>query len=106
MKITPELVESFKEILNNPSKYNFDYMPFKDCFVDSDIITPKHILAEQYMNYLNNSAVNKFIVYLLMDAEFGFCHGKADSGESGYKLKISPVILAKIIKHVMTAPVF
>lgn len=29
MNITPEFVDGVKEILNNPSKYNFDYKPFK-----------------------------------------------------------------------------
>lgn len=106
MNITPDYIDGIKTILNNPSEYNFDYLPFKDCFVESDTVTPKHILANQYLNYLNNSAVNKFIVYLLMDSEFGFCHGKADTGEAGYKLKISPQVLAKTIKDVFTATIF
>lgn len=105
MTITPEFIEGVKTILNNPSDYKFDYLPFKECFVESETITPKHILANQYLNYLNNSNVNKFIVYLLMDDAFGFCDGKADSGEAGYKLKISPAVLAKTIKEVFTSPI-
>lgn len=105
MNITPEFIEGCKTILNNPSEYNFSYLPFKECFVKSEIITPKHILAEQYLNYVNNSAINKFIVYLLMDAAYGFCHGKATNGDAGYKLQIAPSIQAELIKHILTSPI-
>lgn len=106
MTVTPEFIDGCKEILNNPSKYNFDCLPFKECFVEDEAITPKHILANQYLSYLNNSNVNKFIVYILMDDAFGFCHGKAPNGDAGYKLKIAPQILSNLIKDVLTAPVF
>lgn len=102
MTVTPELIDGYKEILNDPVKFKLPYKPFKECFVESDTITPKHVLAGQYLNYMNNSALNKFIIYILMDDAFGFCHGKAANGDAGYKLKINPKILSELIKDVLT----
>ena len=106
MTMTPEYVDGIKVILNNPKEYNFDFKPFKDCFVESEIVTPKDVLAKQFLNCWNNSALNKFLVYLLMNDVFGECTEKAENGSLGYKLQTHPDIIALLIKDVMTTQIF
>lgn len=86
MDLNSESVNAYKTILSDPAKYEFDFKPIHECFEKSDRVTAKHILAKEYMDYIQKP-IAKVFVYIIMDEIFGLCDGKDDHGNLGYHLK-------------------
>jgi hypothetical protein len=87
MYLTPELVASFKTAIENPTEHGFAFKPFKDYWLSSDVVTAKHILADEYMKIVN---IPKLVLYIIMDEVFGQCRDKDKDGLLGYKLAFKP----------------
>ena len=88
MILNPQTIDAYKELLLNPSKYNLDFRPITDCFVKSDNVTAKHILAKKFTDYLNKP-LPKVILYIVMNQVFGQCDGKDTDGYLGYHLQFT-----------------
>ncbi|KKN15085.1 hypothetical protein LCGC14_0989600 [marine sediment metagenome] len=86
MNLNPETIGAYKELLLNPSKHKLDFKPITECFEKSDDVTAKHILAKEFIDYLNKP-LPKVILYIVMNQVFGQCDGKDSSGNLGYHLK-------------------
>jgi hypothetical protein len=74
IRLTPEVIDLYKDFLVNPGKHNLSYRPITECFEKSSTVTAKHILAKQYMDYLNRP-LPKVVLYIIMDQVFGQCDG-------------------------------
>lgn len=87
MELSKESVDAYKELLENPEKYGLEFRPLKECFESSDQVTPKHILFEQYIEYLQKP-LPKVIFYIIMDEVYGNLIGRKDEKpkDLGYKL--------------------
>ena len=83
-----EYMDAHRTILSNPGQYNFPFKPFKDCFAQSDTVTAKHILAEQYIKYIDKPVI-KLVVYVLMNEIFGEPFLKDSKGNLGYSLTLN-----------------
>jgi len=86
MNLTPDAVNAFQSLLTEPKQHALPFESITDLFVKSDICTAKHILAKQYMEYLQRH-VPKVILYIIMDNVFGQCNGKDAEGSLGYYLE-------------------
>ena len=42
--LTPSVIAKFTDFLVNPKKYDCDYKPLKECFVEGDHYEPQHLL--------------------------------------------------------------
>jgi hypothetical protein len=89
MQLTPETINAYKTILTDPASYKMDFKPIAECFIHSDITTPKHILFEQYASYINKP-LPKLIFYIIMDEMYKDVVGKAPDGCLGFFLKLNP----------------
>lgn len=88
MKITPEVIAAYKELVLNPQKNGLPIDSLTDCFEKSDTVTAKHLLAESYINHINKP-LPKIILYIIMDDVFGQCDGKDENKDLGYHLKFT-----------------
>lgn len=88
MELNPQVIDAYKQILLEPSKYGFDFTPLKECFEKSEVVTAKHILFQQYGEYIDKP-LPKVIFYIIMDEVFGFCNSKDEKGDLGYNLKLT-----------------
>lgn len=88
MKINPETINAYTELLLNPSKHGLDFIPLTDCFKKSDTVTAKHVLAKQFIEYLGKP-LPKVVLYIIMDNVFGQCDGKDPEGHLGYYLEFN-----------------
>lgn len=93
MELSYDAINAYKELLTNPQKYGFDFKPIKECFEEVEEVTPKHILYEQYMEYLKKP-LPKVVFYIIMDELFGDRIAKTSctglyKGYLGYKLKLN-----------------
>lgn len=88
MELNPQVIDAYKQILSNPSEHGFDFKPIKDCFEKSEKVTAKHILFNQFIEYIKKP-LPKLIFYILMDEIFGVCNGKDESGNLGYHLQFN-----------------
>jgi hypothetical protein len=86
--MSPLLIEMMRNSLVDPKGNQQDFDPFHECFEKSDIVTAKHILAQQYLKKINRPNIPKLILYIIMDKELGICNGKDDSGNLGYFLTV------------------
>ncbi len=88
MTLTPEAVEAYLHIMENPAEYNFDFKPLSQLLVKSDKITAQHILYREYIDCIQNSNIPKVIFYIILQDKYGACHGKDDAGCFGYYLTV------------------
>lgn len=86
IELNTESVAAYKEALTNPSKHGLPIRATQDCFIKSETVTAKHILAKQYMDECNGN-LPKIFCYIVMDQVFGQCNGKDKDGLLGYHLK-------------------
>lgn len=77
-------IESYKEILKNPKAYNLNMKPFNEYFIESEIVTAQHILAESLMKI--NTAIPKMVIYLLFVEFYGNAREVDTNGDLGYRL--------------------
>lgn len=89
LTLSPEAVNAYREILENPTKYSMDFKPLSECFQISDVATPKHVLYDHYRKYINKP-LPKLIFYIIMDQTYPQLIGKAPNGDLGYKLNLNP----------------
>ena len=88
MELSKESVNAYKELIKNPQKHGPDFNPLSECFQASEKVTPKHILFDEYVKYLQKP-LPKVIFYIIMDEEYGDLIGKdEESGNVGYKLTL------------------
>lgn len=86
MELSKESVNAYKELLKNPKKHGLDFNPMSECFEISDKVTPKHLLYEQYVQYLQKP-LPKVMFYIIMDEEYSDLIGKdEESGNIGFRL--------------------
>lgn len=88
MILSEELVNSYKEIMTNPGKYDLTLTPFMDCWEVSDICTPKHVLAKQYTDYVATN-IPKVVLYIIMDETLMKHTGISENGDLGYFLTMT-----------------
>lgn len=86
MQLTPELVAAYTKILKDPQKHNLPLRPLNECFEEADIAIPKHLVYLEYFAK-ENSAIDKLLFYIIMDAEYPNTLAKAPNGDLGYRLK-------------------
>lgn len=91
VQINKESIDSYQEILTNPSTYGLSFRPIQECFIKAETVTAKHILASEF---IKNEAPNlpKLVCYIIMDNLFGFCDGKDPNGDLGYHLTFIPKV--------------
>lgn len=87
MTITPQMIDSYREILTNPDKHELPYKPITEWFVKSEDILPKHLAFDSVKDLVN---IPKFIFYILMDELYPV--GKALSGDAGWPIEYASVI--------------
>lgn len=89
--LTPKVIGQFTDFLVNPKKYNCDYKPLKECFVEGDHYEPQHLLYQQYVDYIKKP-LPKVVFYIIMREQFPEYFGVDDRpgqrGDLGYKLKL------------------
>lgn len=88
MEINEQSIAAYKEVMTDPAKHGIDIRPLAECFEDSDLATPKHILYKEYIEYINKP-LPKVFFYLVMDSLYAI--GKAPDGCLGYFLKFKPI---------------
>lgn len=81
-----EVIEAYKTLLTQPGANGLSFKPITECFEKSETVTAKHILAKQFLTYLDKP-LPKVILYIVMDQIFGLCDGKDSNGYLGYHLK-------------------
>jgi hypothetical protein len=82
-------IEAYERLVCNPSVYQLKFRSIKECFVESNEVTAKHILAGEYIRN-ETPLLPKLICYIIMDNIFGQCDGKDANGNLGYHLKYVP----------------
>lgn len=88
MELNPQTVDAYKTLITNPKENNLPFDSITDCFDKSKDVTAKHILAKQYIDYIDKP-LPKVILYIIMDQIFGQCNGKDANGDLGYYLKFN-----------------
>ncbi len=86
MELSPQAVDAYKKLIETPSEFGFDFKPLKDCFIQTDNATPKHILFEQYVDYIKKP-LPKIMFYIIMDGIYP--QAKAPNGDLGYLIKFN-----------------
>lgn len=92
--LTKETIAQFTDFLVNPQKYNCNYKPLKECFVEGDHYEPQHLLYNQYVNYIKKPLPKPFF-YIIMQEQFPEYYGKdmrkgkGFRHDLGYKLKLN-----------------
>jgi hypothetical protein len=87
IQLSPGLVAAYKELLTNPEKNGFDFRPITECFREIETVTPKHILYERYLEYLQKP-LPKVIFYIIMDELYRHLIVKDEETKYlGYRLK-------------------
>ena len=88
MEINEGTIDAFHTLLTKPGDHGLDFTPLPDFFDKAETVTPKHILAKAYIDYMAASGrtLNKLVLYIVMDKVFGQCHAKASNGDLGYHL--------------------
>lgn len=88
MNLTPEAVNAYKELMTNPAPHGLSFKPLAECFEECEKVTPKHILYERYLEYLQKP-LPKVIFYIIMDELYGhFIAKDEDTKNLGYRLKL------------------
>jgi len=88
-----ESVAAYKELMTNPESHGLtDMKPLKDCFVEVEQATPKHVLYNQYVELIGKP-LPKVIFYIVMDEIYGKLidytfNALGVHGDLGYKLSI------------------
>lgn len=93
MELSYNAINAYKTLLTNPKNHGFEFKPIQECFEEVEEVTPKHILYEQYIEYLKKP-LPKVVFYIIMDDLFGNRLGKTDNKGLykyylGYKLKLN-----------------
>lgn len=70
IQLSPGLVAAYKELLTNPEKNGFDFRPITECFREIETVTPKHILYERYLEYLQKPLPKDMIIAKELDVLF------------------------------------
>lgn len=86
IELNPQSVDAHVKLLSDPKSYSLPFRPIKECFVKSETVTAKHILAKQFIEN-EVPALQKIFCYIVMDKVFGLCDGKDEKGNLGYHLK-------------------
>ncbi len=86
--LTPETQKIASEILieGKMNGINGPVPPFKQCFNESESVTAKHVLWEDFVK-ATGCQIPKIFGYLTMDEVFGQCTGKDSQGYAGYHLQ-------------------
>lgn len=88
MNLTPESVNAYKELMTNPASHGLSFKPLAECFEECKKVTPKHILYENYLEYLQKP-LPKVIFYIIMDELYEHLISKDENtGYLGYRLKL------------------
>lgn len=86
--LCPESVAAYKELMLTPEKHGITIPPLKECFIDSNEGTPKHILFNEYLTKIDNRPLPKIFFYIVMDDLYRIV--KCSDGNLGYAVKIKP----------------
>lgn len=88
MVLSPETVNAYKELLTNPQKHGLQFKPLHECFEEIEEVTPKHLLFEDFANYLQKP-LPKVIFYIIMDELYFHLIDKDEKTNNlGYRLKL------------------
>lgn len=88
MVLSPETVNAYKELLTNPQKHGLKFKPLNECFEETKEVTPKHLLFEAFLDYLQKP-LPKVIFYIIMDELYPHLTGKDETTKDfGYRLKL------------------
>jgi hypothetical protein len=92
--LTNETIDLYKGFLTEPGKYGCTYAPIDEVFEEFDGCTPKHILFDEYVKYINKP-LPKVMFYIIMDELYNHlsCTEKYDGNTNrhgciGYRLKL------------------
>jgi len=88
--LSKEAVNAYKELMTNPQKHGLEIPSLEDCFEETDIATPKHILFADYIKRIDKP-LPKVFFYIIMDELYVNKIAKAPNGDFGYKLKLKPL---------------
>lgn len=86
MILNQETIDAYTELLMNPNKHGLNFKALNKCFENSDKVTAKHILYEQYIQYLKKP-LPKALFYIIMDKLYP-SQGKDEHGYFGYYLRL------------------
>ena len=86
MELNENSIAAFKTILTNPLKYGFSFKSIIDCFDKTEEATPKHILYNQYVEYIQKP-LPKIFFYIIMDEMYE--QKKAANNDMGYMVKLN-----------------
>ena len=89
IQLNESTVEAYQRLVCNPSVYNLQFRSITECFIKTEEVTAKHILAGQYIKN-ETPLLPKLLCYIIMDNIFGQCDGKDQDGHLGYHLKYIP----------------
>lgn len=85
--ITFDTIKDYVEVLSNPAKYGFKFLPIYMTFEKSDELTKNDELHNEYIKY-TNIQIPKIFFYMIMDSIFGFRSGKDEFNNKGFYLKL------------------
>lgn len=89
ISLNPESVAAYKELLTNPAANKLPFKVLSEIFKESDVCIPKHILFKQYIDRIK-APLPKIMFYIIMDDVYAARIAKAETGELGYKLELTP----------------
>lgn len=92
MVLSEDTINAYEELMTNPTVHGLDFKPLKECFRETETVTPKHILYEQYLELIQKT-IPKVVFYIVMDDAYGHLIGheileNGKHGCLGYKLEI------------------
>ena len=86
MELNEATINAYKTLIIKPKENGLPFESLTECFEKSDKITAKHILARQFIDYIDRP-LPKAILYIIMDEIYGPCQGKDENKDLGYYLK-------------------
>jgi hypothetical protein len=89
LTLSPEAVNAYKTILQDPVAYKMDFKPLGEVLVKSDKITAQHILFNEFAAYIKRP-LPKVIFYIILNEIYGMTQGNDENGNAGYYLKVQP----------------
>ena len=85
MQLTPQVINEFKRLINNPKENNLKFHAFDEILEKSDTPIAKHLCYDRYIGIIKNRNLPKAVFYIIMDEEFEV--KKTDDGDLGYCVK-------------------
>lgn len=88
MVLTPGIINAYKELMINPTLHGLSFKSLSECFEVCEKVTPKDILYEQYLAYLQRP-LPKVVFYIIMDELYWHLVAKdEETKDLGYRLKL------------------